>query len=249
MALPKWQRRLAVQGALLKPMSGDDSFYGVFPQGDQRRRPLAKVNREAFLQARAEGVITEIAPHCFDIAVSVSVMADRKDGNYQSSHTVTGERSFIDAAGHIRKRKVSISESPLARWLKQDPKTGVGWLSQEEFDAGERLRADYNRSVLTERITSDWEAYKAPGRSGRGRSREDAPTSALDAKDRVVDALGAVGPGLDRVLSAVCLRQTGLEAAERAENWPRRSGKAILKLALQRLAIHYGILQNANIRL
>jgi len=247
MNLPKWQRRLATTGAQLKHIVGDDHFFGVFPKGDQRRRPVAKIHRDIFVQARADGVIKEVAPQCFELAVSNMTLADRHDGNYQSAHSIPSSRAFISENGDIQRRIVSLSESPLARWLKPDPKTGSSWISQEEFDAGERLRSDYNRSVLMDRFTSDWEAYKAPVQAGRSRSKEDAPSSAIDAKDRVMDALAAVGPGLDRILSAVCLRQSGLEAVEQSQNWPRRSGKAILKLALQGLAIHYGIIRKTDI--
>ncbi|HEX6866325.1 MAG TPA: DUF6456 domain-containing protein, partial [Caulobacteraceae bacterium] len=48
-------------------------------------------------------------------------------------------------------------------------------------------------------------------------------------------------PGLRDMLEQVCLTDSALEAAERSLGLPRRSGKAVLKLALQRLAVHYGL--------
>lgn len=248
-ALPKWQRRLAMPGAALKPVTGEGGTYGVFPKGDQRRRPVAILDRQTFLRARADGVIVEAARECYRLARSADVLSQRRAGNFKTSHAVTHKKAFIDEDGRIAQREVNLAESPLARWVKPDPGTGTCWLTQEEFDAGERLRADYHRSVLADRITSDWDGYLAPVRTGRARAREEAPLSAQDAKDRVLNALAAAGPGLDRILSAVCLRETGLEAAEQADNWPRRSGKAILKLALQRLAIHYGMIRKAEISL
>lgn len=56
-----------------------------------------------------------------------------------------------------------------------------------------------------------------------------------------MDALEAIGPGLDRVVFAVCIREAGLSDVERGEGWPKRSGKIALKLGLTRLAIHYGM--------
>jgi hypothetical protein len=53
--------------------------------------------------------------------------------------------------------------------------------------------------------------------------------------------LEAVGPGLREILEHVCFAGSALEAAERGLGLPRRSGKMVLKLALQRLAAHYGI--------
>ena len=61
------------------------------------------------------------------------------------------------------------------------------------------------------------------------------------AKERIARALAAAGPGLGDILEHVCLRSTALEAAERSLGLPRRSGKAVLKLALGRLAAHYGL--------
>ena len=61
------------------------------------------------------------------------------------------------------------------------------------------------------------------------------------AKDRIARALGAAGPGLREMLERVCLAGSALEAAERGLGLPRRSGKTVLKLALQRLAAHYGL--------
>ena len=55
-------------------------------------------------------------------------------------------------------------------------------------------------------------------------------------------ALEAAGPGLcDLLFDVVCLAR-GLNEAERGFGWPQRSGKAILRLALDRLAIHYGLI-------
>jgi hypothetical protein len=57
-----------------------------------------------------------------------------------------------------------------------------------------------------------------------------------DARKRVAVALDALAPPLRRVVERVCLHEDGLEALERAEGWPARSGKLALKLALAQLA-------------
>jgi hypothetical protein len=62
----------------------------------------------------------------------------------------------------------------------------------------------------------------------------------LAARQRVWRALEHAGPGLSSVLLEVCCLASGLEAAERHLNWPRRSAKLVLLIALQRLAQHYG---------
>jgi len=63
----------------------------------------------------------------------------------------------------------------------------------------------------------------------------------LAAKQRFARALSTVGPGLSDLLFEVCCHLTGLEAMESANGWPRRSGKVVLQIALDRLAAHYGL--------
>ena len=55
-------------------------------------------------------------------------------------------------------------------------------------------------------------------------------------------ALAAVGPELAGILLDVCCHDVGLEAAGRAQGWPRRASKVVLQLALTRLARHYGLI-------
>jgi hypothetical protein len=50
-----------------------------------------------------------------------------------------------------------------------------------------------------------------------------------------------LGPGLADVALRTCCFLEGLETTERRMGWSARSGKVVLKIALQRLAAHYGI--------
>jgi len=84
---------------------------------------------------------------------------------------------------------------------------------------------------------SDW---AAPPNSSSGRSVSNAVELAAgafcDARRRVAGALERLAPPLRRVVERVCLHEEGLEALERGESWPARSGKLALKLALAQLA-------------
>lgn len=61
----------------------------------------------------------------------------------------------------------------------------------------------------------------------------------MTARDRVAVALADLGPGLGDVALRVCCYQEGLEVAERRMGWAARSGKIVLRIALQRLRRHY----------
>ncbi len=130
---------------------------------------------------------------------------------------------------------VNLAESPLG-WL-----FARGHLSQRQFDAGERLRFDYERGLLSQRVTMAWDA--APVARGRGGSASvsDPSGSQLDAKARFEVAIGRAGPGLADILWRVVCAGEGMRDAETALGWPARAGKLVLTLALDRVADHYRI--------
>ncbi|MCK5494803.1 MAG: DNA replication protein [Hyphomicrobiaceae bacterium] len=140
------------------------------------------------------------------------------------------------------------AESPIAWLRRRKDKDGEPMISQPQFDAGERLRADFWFAQMTPRVTANWSAVGGTGRrrkSGAG-SSSDMLDSVAAARERVGRALAVVGPELAGVLIDVCCHLKGLEAAEREAGWPQRSGKVVLQLALSRLARHYGLGESAS---
>ncbi len=145
--------------------------------------------------------------------------------------------------------RVNDGESPLA-WLatRNDP-DGRPILTQAMFDAGERLRNDFELGQMGARVTASWEASIASGASGRSgvsNSGLTASEAALAARQRVWKALQSAGPGLSSILLEVCCLASGLETAERHLKWPKRSAKLVLVLALDRLADHYGLVPKSR---
>lgn len=142
----------------------------------------------------------------------------------------------------------NLAESPLAWLARRKDKDGQPMLTDAEFDAGEKLRADFWFAQMTPRTTANWSLLLSGGGGSRGAPDigPDIRDSVVAAKERVKRALAAVGPDLAGVLIDVCCHLKGLEASEKASGWPQRSGKIILQIALRQLARHYGMLPPAN---
>ena len=133
----------------------------------------------------------------------------------------------------IRSVTVNTTESPLG-WLLVR-----GYITQRQFDAGERLRGDWERGQLAPRVTMAWDA--APVARGRGGSAPEPDLSGaqMDARRRFEDGIAFTGPGLSDILWRVVCAGDGMREAETALGWPARAGKLVLTLALDRLANYY----------
>lgn len=137
-------------------------------------------------------------------------------------------------------------ESPLYRLFSRRDSSGRAVINEFQFAAGERLRIDYERANLERRITSSWSGTGGGAPAFGAMSDNHIANlcdAAIDARRRVHAAFDAVGPELAGVLYYVCCLAAGLEQAERRLDYPQRSGKAILAMALTRLARHYRLLR------
>jgi hypothetical protein len=128
---------------------------------------------------------------------------------------------------------VNLAESPLT-WLH-----ARGHLCDRQFEAGERLRADWERAQLGPSVTMRWDAVRI--RSTDADHGLTAGERQIAAKTRFDAVLATVGGGLGDVLWRVVCAGESLPAAEKALDWPVRSGKLVLRLALDRVADFYRI--------
>lgn len=158
-----------------------------------------------------------------------------QDGHLQQ-HRLE-ETATVQLDGAPAEVVVNAAESPLFALYRRRDATGRPFLSRAEFQAGERLRADFTRGNLMPRITANWEAKVAGERRGGGIA--DLTDAALAARLRVEQAMNAVGPDLAGLLVDVCCFLKGLETVERERRWPQRSAKIVLRTALAALDRHY----------
>ena len=132
---------------------------------------------------------------------------------------------------------VNDSESPLAWLASRKGRDGRALIGQDQFIAGERLRADFTRGHLSPRVTSSWSGI---GRTRGGGGAGEMTDLIVASRQSVRSALEACGPEFAGLLMDVCCFLRGLEDIERERGWPSRSAKVVLQLALDRLARHYG---------
>jgi hypothetical protein len=138
------------------------------------------------------------------------------------------------------------SESPLTRLYLRKGDAGKTLIDAQQFAAGEKLRSDFERAHLAQCVTASYS--ESSGSGGRHWQMSDNAIerlneNAIAARDRLHKAFEAVGPELSGILYQVCCVAAGFEQAERILNLPPRSGKAVLALALTRLARHYGLIK------
>ena len=161
---------------------------------------------------------------------------------FRAQHGEIGPAALADGTIVLK----NLQESPIALLCR--PCGGrPAWLPPHAVAAAERLRGDFEVGQLQPRITANWSATVATGRrAGDGAGLRDLTDMAVAARLRFDRAMHAVGPDLSGVLVDVCCFLKGLETVERERQWPARSAKLVLRLALDSLARHYGLAAEAS---
>lgn len=137
--------------------------------------------------------------------------------------------------------------SPLA-WLRARRNAdGAPLLSDQAFEAGERLREDFHFAGLMPRLTVDLTAVPRTADERRGMAATTRDRGGGEAaRERVRQALAAVPPELAGLLLDVCCYGHRLQAAEKTNGIPQRAAHYLLCIALNGLARHYGLLPPAD---
>ncbi|MEL6206956.1 MAG: DUF6456 domain-containing protein [Pseudomonadota bacterium] len=156
---------------------------------------------------------------------------------FADQHRDWGERA-VDEDGTRRRVRYNMAESPITALSRRRDKDGKPFLDARLVAAAERFREDFELAQMGPRVTQNWERFlSGGGQSGFGAN--DPLRGPEGARSRVAAALRDLGPGLGDTALRVCCYLEGLEATEKRMGWSARSGKIVLRIALQRLARHY----------
>lgn len=123
-------------------------------------------------------------------------------------------------------------ESPLG-WLHRH-----GHLDVRQFDAGEKLREDWERACLSPHVTMRWDPAPVGGKRQHSAGFTMSEQQCR-ARQRFQGAVDACGPGMSDILWRIVCAGEGMRDAETALGWPARAGKLVLKMALDRVANYY----------
>jgi len=159
---------------------------------------------------------------------------------FQEQHKEWGERDVREATGEKSRRiRCNLAESPLTVLGRRKGSDGNPFLSAELIQAGEQLREDFEMAQMGPRITQNWDGFLTTGRSGGFQPGAGPAEGPRAARERVANALRDLGPGLGDIALRCCCYLEGMETAEKRMGWSARSGKIVLRIALQRLRLHY----------
>ncbi len=216
----------------------DKTQFGLFIARNKARRPVVKIDTQIVMAWQKHDLL-DGDQHKFVLSKAGHALWRRLNANgdkFRAQHQIIQNVKIDDDHRNVKK---NMSETPLA-WLRaRNHQSGVS-ITDIEFDAGERLREDFDAAQLNARLTVDLtQAVSSKGR--RITNREIVPLNALDARKRLQQALQYAGPGLADMLLMTCCELCGIEESEKRFGWPRRSGKLMLKMGLARLAVFYGL--------
>ncbi len=148
-------------------------------------------------------------------------------------------------------------ESPIALLARRRDAEGRPFLSHEQIRAALRLREDFevararfgsdpeSAANFNATLASAIEGKRAFALTSSAHARED---TALQARERLEAALACLGPGLGEIALRCCCYQQGIETAEQDLGWSARSGKIVLRIALERLTRFYALLGDTGAR-
>ena len=191
----------------------------------------SRVSRYAITAAGRKALKRLIAGH------AMPMPQNQRQNIFAEQHREWGERNEIsETSGRIRKRRVNLADSPLGLLSRRKGRDGQPFLSADLVSCGEQLREDFELSHIGPSITQNWERFLT-GPSSSFISDNSGGSSSASKRFRA--AIEALWPGLSEVALHCCCFQEGMETTEKRMGWSARSGKIVLRIALQRLKLHY----------
>ncbi len=214
----RFLRRLSEPGAFLLIAPGAQKA-GVFCANNDFKKPTAMLPVSLAVEFLKQDWIkvstratASVRYHITDVGRSflrrtlADEKVDRKAGGglsepatpYLGQHQAMADKLMMDpATGKPSAIRINLGESPIGWLTRRRGPDGKAFLAPEEVDAAERLRTDFETANIGPQVAQDWRKFLTPtdrySGSPRGTEPGDGP---MMARDRVMKALAALGPGL-----------------------------------------------------
>ena len=232
-------KSMAEQYAIIDDKTGKD-LCPIYPHGDRRRRPMGWMPTTDLHMLYQHGHLKRIRKgYAFTYAAERSLIEERWRLS-ADIHVSEGEEktTYVPAAVQRKVRKRN-GGYILRRLSKERGPNGQQFLNVHDLQAGELFQRDYARCFGTDNQGAQSLAHVNVDRT-RVNVQEYRTIEQIDANQAFNAAKAVLGPGLEQAALIICGEGKSLEVLEREQHWVRGSGRMILKLALQRLAHHYG---------
>ena len=230
-------RLLRTKGAVLVLAENMQKALIVTEEQAQSTIPIGTVSAEVAQALAMQGILKCVSKGELSrfILASSTVATSGQDrlSEHAAKYVATVNAADVDKP---KSSSAGPQETPLAILARRRDKSGKAFLSRALVAAGQRLREDFEIGKLASCDHGTWDQCLL----------EAAPEAALSKDPRqreaiahVAAALRELGPGLGDVALKCCCYLEGLEVTEQSLGWSARSGKIVLRIALQRLKRHY----------
>jgi hypothetical protein len=254
-SLPKEARRLLT-------VLGQPETWAIVDPTDpasvlvHRRRSGISVGAGRFAYAVAEALVRQDLG-CWERAASgrkTLLLTKAGEAHLRRSSAPDADMAFfhqhhetdlanVETETGMARVRVDTDESPLDWLRRRKGRNGEPMIDEASYQAGERLRTDIMQAGLLPGVTARWDGMP---RSSGPASPGEATDRMVAARQRLRSAFDAIGGDFSDLLLDLCGFLKGLEQIERERQWPPRSAKIVVRLALARLAEHYGIEASAR---
>lgn len=227
-------RRLSEPNTVLALAKGLEIAIIVRDHEDGRMEKLATIDRtEVIAMTMKDWII------CDDPTAKIARYKIATMGRAKLRELLElAEENEAQATGNVNtsKRKTArmrygTAESPILSMARRATKTGERFLDPTLVAVAEKIREDYEVSLINSTPPIEWNVVISTGIYPNG--IEDGATL------RFARAMVDLGPGLGDVVLNCCCKLHGIEVTEQNMGWSARSGKIVLRIALQRLHRHF----------
>ena len=188
-------------------------------------------------RAHAQSMIASGALHCVSAGrLSRYVLASNLQPQNECAEAPQAFQPRPDCGLETEPVFKGSPETPLMTLARRRNKDGLYFLARALVDAGNRFHDDFEiaQTVRPDGFTrEDWLRCASGAVLSGGSEKQQMLI------ERVAATLRDLGPELSDISLRCCCYLDGLELSEQSSGWSARSGKVVLRIALQRLKRYY----------